>query len=118
MSTLRCRPELLRGWLADSRNVVVSMTLDHSRMLIADALAAHDLHGALTELVNCKELKSRFERMEPGRDRAALLQEYMDNVGPAWDAAFKVLGAPRYEAALPTPTPRRADHALHEVANG
>jgi hypothetical protein len=129
---LQCRPELLRGWFADlaakgsSGQAGRSLVLDPGelRRIAEDALAAHEMYKPLAELVQCKALKARFEPMQPGPDRAVLVQEYMDRVGPAWDAAFKVLGVRGYHggaAAVPLPAPATRgaeDHANNEVTNG
>jgi hypothetical protein len=106
---LQCRPELLRGWFADlaaksgGTQAGRSLVLDPGelRRIAEDALAAHQLHDALAELVHCKALKARIEPMQPGPDRVVLVQEYMDRVGPAWDAAFQVLGVPGYDGGKP-----------------
>lgn len=104
---LQTRPELLRGWIAqltDGERVLLAPA--QLRMLGEDVLAAHELRGALAELVDCKTLKARFEPMQPGSERAALLQQYMDRAGPAWDTAYEALGIPRYAGKLPAPAAR------------
>jgi hypothetical protein len=98
---LKWRLELLRGWLESLRGngSALQLSPDQLRMLAEDAIAAHALYAALEELVLCKALKARFEPLQPGPHRVALAQMYMERVGPAWDAAFRVLGISGYEIA-------------------
>jgi hypothetical protein len=103
MTKLKWRPELLRAWLDDltgESGRVFVLTPADLRRVADDALAAHELYGPLAELVRCRALQEVFVAMPPGPQRAALVQEYLNRVGPAWEAAFKVAGeAERAEVA-------------------
>jgi hypothetical protein len=103
MTKLKWRPELLREWLDDltgESGRVFVLTPADLRRVADDALAAHELYGPLAELVRCRALQEVFGAMQPGPQRAAIVQEYLDRVGPAWEAAFKVMSeAERAEVA-------------------